>query len=90
MADEILRGKPLPPRVVTAVPADDYKLHLTFNNGERRVFDAKPLLPLGVFAPLKSKPFFYSVRVEHGSIAWPGDIDYCPDTLYLESAARPV
>jgi len=81
----MIRNEPLPPRVVSVVPTENYKLRLTFNNGERRVFDAAPLLMLGVFSPLKNKQFFDSVRVEFGSIAWPNDIDYCPDTLYLES-----
>ena len=85
MPDQIIRGQPLPPRVTAVYPSLDYKLHLTFNNGERRVFDAKPLLSLGVFSPLKNRQFFESVRVEYGSIAWPNDIDYCPDTLYSES-----
>ena len=78
-------NKSLPPRVISVTPDVDFKLHLTFNNGERRVFDATPLLSFGVFSPLKNKQFFNSVRVEHGSIAWPNNIDYCPDTLYAES-----
>ena len=85
MSEPILRGIPLPPRVTAVRPAAGHKLHLTFNNGERRVFDAAPLLSLGVFSPLKNKQFFDSVRVEYGTIAWPNDIDYCPDTLYYES-----
>ncbi|HML47550.1 MAG TPA: DUF2442 domain-containing protein [Clostridia bacterium] len=86
MQDNILYGKePLGPRVVSATPVDDYRLDLTFSNGERRIFDAKPLLNHRVFAPLKNKGFFESVTVAFGTIAWPGDIDYCPDTLCQQS-----
>ncbi|MDR3012506.1 MAG: DUF4160 domain-containing protein [Chitinispirillales bacterium] len=28
---------------------------------------------------------FEAVGVDHGSVQWPKDIDYCPDTLYMES-----
>ena len=83
--NDIIKGSPLGPRVVDATPTDDYKLFLTFTNGERRIFDAKPLLEADAFKPLVSKSFFKSVKVAYGSVQWPQEIDYCPDTLYMES-----
>lgn len=83
--NDIIYGEPLGPRVTAVSPLEDYKLLLTFNNGERRMFDAKPLLSMKVFKPLQNKHFFKSVKVSYGSIWWPQDIDYCPDTLYAES-----
>jgi len=85
MPDSMLRGDALSPRVKTVVPRDDYTLLLTFSNGEQRVFDAKPLLEFPVFRSLKNPKFFHRVQVSFGSVAWPNDIDYCPDTLYAES-----
>ena len=85
MRDKIIHGKPLGPRVSSVSPMEDYKLLLTFNNGERRIFDVKPLLLKKVFKPLQHRLFFESVKVSHGSILWPHDIDYCPDSLYAES-----
>ena len=82
---EIIKGAPLGPRVVSAVPCDGYTLLLTFNNGEKRKFDAKVLLDIPVFSPLKNPDFFNSVNVELGTVVWPNDIDYCPDTLYMQS-----
>ncbi len=82
---EIIKGAPLGPRVVSAVPCDGYMLLLTFNNGEKRKFDAKALLDIPVFSPLKNPDFFNSVNVEFGTVVWPNDIDYCPDTLYIQS-----
>ena len=78
-------GKPIGPRVTSVSPMEEFKLLLTFNNSERRIFDAKPLFSYGVFKPLQNKAFFESVKAAHGSILWPNDIDYCPDTLYMES-----
>ena len=49
------------------------------------MFDANQLLDMKVFAPLKNPEFFKSVKVEFGTIVWPRDIDYCPDTLYAQS-----
>jgi len=83
--DNIIYGEPLLPRVKTAQPLEDYKLLLTFDNGEQRIFDVKPLLSLKAFGALKNKQFFETVKVAYGSIQWANDIDYCPDTLYMES-----
>jgi len=64
---------------------EDYHLYLKFTNGDHRIFDARPLLSYEVFEPLKNKDFFHLVKVAYGSVLWPNDIDYCPDTLYEES-----
>jgi len=63
----------------------DYRLSVTFTNGERRVFDARPLLGVKAFKPLNTPSFFNLVHVDFGTIAWPNGIDYCPDTLYAQS-----
>lgn len=83
--EEIIYGAPLGPRVVEAVANDNYEIFITFNNGEHRKFDARPLLGYKVFSPLKNLNFFKSVKVECGTIAWSDDVDYCPDTLYEQS-----
>ncbi len=86
MDDElVVAGEALGPRVISVHPLPDYKLSLAFNNGERRVFDVKPLLSFPAFAPLKNEMLFHAVRVQFGTICWPGNIDYCPDTLYMQS-----
>ena len=85
MQDDMIRGMPLGPRVTAVSPMEDYQLALTFTNGERRIFDAKPLLAFKVFKPLRNKGFFSLVKVDHGMVLWPNDIDYCPDTLYTQS-----
>ena len=82
-------GEPLGPRVVEALPLDDYKIALTFTTGERRIFDARPLLSLKAFASLSDNEVFDCVSVAYGSLLWPNDIDYCPDTLYAESHPFP-
>ena len=62
MSDTV-KGTPLGPRVTEVTPNDDYELLLTFNNGEKRKFDAHRLLDMKVFAPLKNLSFFKSVRL---------------------------
>ena len=85
--DDFLVGATLGHRVTAVTPTDNYELIITFTNGEQRIFDARPLLSKPVFKPLANKSFFKTVKVAYGSVEWPQDIDYCPDTLYLESVA---
>ena len=63
----------------------DYCLLLTFENGEKRVFDLKPYFEKPVFARLKNDNLFKTARVVSGSVEWQGEIDLSYDTLYLES-----
>jgi len=73
------------PYVKSVQPRDDYHLLLTFENGEKRLFDLKPYLDKGVFARLKNVALFKTVRVVSGSVEWHGEIDLSYDTLYLSS-----
>ena len=36
----------------------------------------------GVLAPLQGPLFFDRAFVDHGAVAWPGDIDLAPDAMY--------
>ena len=83
--EEILHGKPLGPRVTSVTPLGDHKLLLTWTNGEKRIFEAHKLLCQSVFKPLKDESFFNNIKIINGTIAWENDIDYCPDTLYIDS-----
>jgi len=60
--NDTIKGSPLGPRVLDVTPTEDYTLLLTFTSGERRVFDAKPLLKMDVFEPLTNKSFFQSEK----------------------------
>jgi len=73
------------PRVKNVKAIDEYKLLLTFTNGEKKVFDVKPYLDKGFFKQLKDKNYFKNVKPFLGSIQWQNGQDFCPDTLYLES-----
>jgi len=77
------------PRVQSVQAKDDITLELTFTNGEVRLFDVKPFLNKGIFQSLSDPSIFRSAKVTFGSIEWPGKIDLCPDTLYLESIPYP-
>ena len=78
------------PRVSKVSATDNYKLHLVFTNGEKKVYDCTKLLNFGVFKELKDKHYFKKVRVLDGTVVWPHEQDICPDTLYLDSVKQTV
>ena len=41
----------------------------------------------GVLEPLRDAAFFRQVFVDHGAVAWPGEIDLAPDAMYREVLA---
>lgn len=65
-----------------------YCLLLEFENHEKRLFDVSPYLETGVFRRLKDAALFRAAHIEGGTVAWPGEIDIAPETLYHES--KPV
>jgi len=72
------------PYVSSVRPIDDYRLEVSFENGERRIFDVKPYLYRGLFVRLQNRALFRAARVVAGSVEWPGGLDLSYDTLYLE------
>jgi hypothetical protein len=44
----------------------------------------------GVFAPLKDPAYFGQVFVDHGAVAWPGNVDLAPDAMYEAIKANGV
>ena len=78
------------PYVKAVRPQEDYQLLLTFENGEKRIFDLKPYLEKSVFKRLKNVAEFKTARVVSGSVEWHGEIDLSYDTLYLASTPVPT
>lgn len=71
--------------IIDVKPQDDYFLLLTFENGEKRQFDMKPYLDLGVFQGLKNFKLFKTVKTSFDSIKWDNEADFDPEVLYQES-----
>ena len=73
------------PRVKEVKPIQNFRLLLEFTNGETKSFDVKPYLETGVFRSLKNLAMFSTAHVEYGTVVWQNNVDFDPDTLYLES-----
>lgn len=60
----------------------DYKVLLTFENGEKREFDCATLIDKKPFHVFEDKNYFKRAKIEYGTLVWPNEIDIAPDTLY--------
>lgn len=85
--------------ITGVVPNDNYTLTLTFDNGEKRLYNAAPLLQAGtVFAPFRELENFRRVYLDESncvswdidptvdsSVVWSNKVDLCPDSCYVDS-----
>ena len=69
--------------VVRDVQANnDYTLLLTFEDGTKRVYNARPLLNKAIYSRLGNLSFFQSAKAECGTVVWDDDVDIAPEHLY--------
>lgn len=71
--------------VVSVKPMPNFQVDLQYKNGERRLFDVRPLLAIKPWNRIAKPEIFSLVKVEYGTVVWPGEIDIAPETLYDES-----
>jgi len=65
-----------------AVYLDNYRILLTFNNGETKTVDLQGELNGAVYKPLQHLDFFKSFQVKYNTIEWSNGADYAPEYLY--------
>ncbi|OHC90142.1 MAG: hypothetical protein A3J99_01070, partial [Sideroxydans sp. RIFOXYD2_FULL_59_7] len=67
---------------VKALPA--YKIFVKFADGTEGWVDMLAFLErdCGVFKVLRDVERFNAVFVEHGAVAWPGELDLAPDKMH--------
>ena len=73
------------PKAIDVKVLKDYKLEITFENNEKRIFDVKPYFKFKIFKELQEKNKFDTVKVSGLSIEWENGADICPDELYNNS-----
>ena len=77
--------EPLGPRVRVraALPLQDFKVLLTFDNGVQREVDLEPYLRGPIFEAMRSDPDrFRSMTIAGGTLTWDNGADIDPDVLY--------
>ena len=71
---------------VTAVEVlPGFRLQVAFTDGLKGVVDMSGLVQspkAGVFAALADPRMFAQVKIEHGAVTWPGELDLAPDAMH--------
>ncbi len=71
--------------VKNVVPTKDYNLILTFENGEKKIFDMKPYLEIGIFHELKNYRIFNTAKINFDTVEWENKADLDPELLFEKS-----
>ena len=73
-------------QIVAADRLGDYQLMVTFNDGEKRIFDGHSLLDGPVFAPLADEKVFNDYALDSETLTWlNGEVDIAPEFVYEHS-----
>ena len=64
--------------LTSAKAIDNHRVAVTFEGGERGVFDCAPYFNQSYWKPLNDPSIFKGAYVEYGHLTWPGDIDISP------------
>ena len=74
-----------PWRVSEVRPLPGYRLNVRFRDETKGIIDLSRLVTgqaAGVFAALRDPALFAQVRVECGTVTWPGGLDLAPDAMH--------
>lgn len=72
----------LRPRVLTAKPLNNYKLFLSFDTGEQRIFDVRPYINGEWYGKLIDPAVFATAHVSGHTVEWSEGQDIAPHELY--------
>lgn len=68
---------------------EGYRVWLRYTDGVEGEVDLSDLAGRGVLEAWNDRRFFEKARFdESGALAWGGDIDLCPDALYLRLTGK--
>ena len=68
--------------VTEAKYLSDYKINVSFNNGEKGVVDLKDSIKGEIFAPLNNINYFKQFKKNSWTIEWDCKADFAPEYLY--------
>jgi len=76
-------------RIAESKALPGFRLWVRFSDGRTGEIDLSDLVGQGVFASWNDPAEFERVYVDaaSGTVAWPGGIDLCPDSLYEDLEA---
>ena len=76
-------------KIVELSPCENYGLFLRYEDGTEGVVDLSSMAGRGVFAAWLAPGVFEQVKLsEFGVPEWPGELDLCSDSLYIQLTGK--
>ena len=76
-------------KITDAKPTDRFRVFLRFDDGASGTVDLSHLAGRGVFRAWLQEGVFEQLSISPiGALQWPGDLDLCPDSLYLQMVGK--
>lgn len=72
-------------KIIGAQYVSEYKLLLTFNDGEIKMCDFEPLSHKGICTKLQDIDYFKNFKLDPFSVDWNNEIGFAPEFLYENS-----
>lgn len=78
-------------KIIEAKVLDRFQVFLRFDDGASGAVDLSQLAGRGVFRAWEEAGAFEQLSISSaGALQWPGDLDLCPDSLYLQMLGKPA
>ena len=76
-------------KITEAKPVGRFQVFLRFDNGASGIVDLSHFAGRGVFGAWSREGVFEQLLISPvGALQWPGDLDLCPDSLYLQMVGK--
>ena len=76
---------------IAVEPREGYRIWLRYSDGAAGEVDLSDLAGGGVFSVWDDRTCFEAVHLtEYGAIAWSGELELCPDALYMRLTGKSV
>jgi uncharacterized protein YabN with tetrapyrrole methylase and pyrophosphatase domain len=72
---------------------DDFRLELTFDDGNSGILDCKPIIAKGGVFSVRRHPHVFNkaeIHKELGVITWNNEVDIAPETAYSLATGAPL
>jgi Protein of unknown function (DUF2442) len=78
-------------KITEAKAVDRFRVSLRFDDGASGIVDLSHLAGRGVFRAWQQEGVFEQLSISPvGALQWPGGLDLCPDSLYLQMTGKPA
>ena len=76
-------------KITDAKVVDRFRVFLRFDDGASGIVDLSRFAGRGVFQAWEQEGVFEQASISPaGALEWPGDLDLCPDSLYLQVVGK--